>query len=96
MTFAYDNSVAETAASDVMQVVSALEATLDEMEGEVNKLAGSWEGEEQQQYQSVHGRWKGAADQAKGVLSQVKATLEENTSQVMEMRSRVKSAITGG
>lgn len=96
MPYAYDNSVADTSASDINQIVSALETTLDEMSSDVSKLAGSWECEEQEQYQSVHGKWKGAADQAKSVLAQVKATLEENTQQVMDMRSRVKGAISGG
>ena len=39
MPYAYDASVADTSAQDINQIVSALEATLDEIQGDVSKLA---------------------------------------------------------
>lgn len=95
MPYAYDNSVADSSAQDINQIVSALESTLDEIQGDVSTLAGSWEGSEQEQYAGVQKKWAGAATQAKEVLAQVKATLEDNSQSVSETRSRVASAISG-
>ncbi|WP_297006258.1 WXG100 family type VII secretion target [uncultured Corynebacterium sp.] len=95
MPYAYDASVADTSAQDINQIVSALEATLDEIQGDVSKLASSWEGSEQEQYSGVQQKWAGAANQAKEILAQVKATLEENSQAVAETRSRVSNAISG-
>lgn len=96
MTYAYDASVADSSAQDINQIVSALESTLEELKGDVSKLAGSWEGSEQERYSGVQQKWSAAAMQAKEILGQVKATLEENTQAVAETRSRVSSALTGG
>lgn len=96
MTYAYDASVADSSAQDINQIVSAIESTLEELKGDVSKLTGSWEGSEQEQYSGVSQKWSSAATQAKEILGQVKATLEENTQAVSETRSRVSSALTGG
>ena len=43
--YAYDSSTAENVSGDINQVISSIEATLDEMEGDMRKLSGcSWEG----------------------------------------------------
>ncbi len=95
-TYAYDASVAETASGDIEQLASGIENTLSEMDGDMRKLAGgAWEGEEQEQYQGIHGKWSSSAEQARGVLNQVRAALDENTQGVAETRQNVAKSLQG-
>lgn len=93
--YAYSNQDAEAVSNDINQIVSALEATLDEMDGEARKLGSVWEGSEQEEYQGFHGKWSQAAQQSRGVLAQVRASLDENTQSVAETRQRASQAIAG-
>ncbi|GAA1475505.1 WXG100 family type VII secretion target [Corynebacterium felinum] len=93
--YAYDNSRAETAAQDLNSVMNQIESTLMEMDGDIQKLAASWDGSEQETYQGVHGKWSKAANNIKTILGQVRASLEENTQGVAETRGRVNSSLFG-
>ena len=94
--YAYDSSTSENVSGDINQVISSIEATLDEMEGDMRKLSGgSWEGGEQEQYAAIHGRWSKSAHQAREVLGQVRASLDENTQSVGETRQRVTQTLAG-
>lgn len=93
--YAYDSSVAENVSGDINQIASSIESTLGEMDGDMQKLMGSWEGGEQEQYQGIHGKWSSSADQARGVLNQVRAALDENTQSVGETRQRAAQSLQG-
>lgn len=93
--YAYDGSVAENVSSDLNGIMSAIESILSEMDGDMHSLGGSWEGEEQEQYQGVHQKWSGGANKARGVLAQVRASLDENSQSVAGTRQRVAGAIAG-
>lgn len=93
--YAYDSSVAESVSGDINQVISSIESTLGEMEGDMSKLMSAWEGGEQEQYQGIHGKWSSAAEQARGVLSQVRSALDENTQSVGETRQRAAQSLQG-
>ncbi|MDO4686485.1 MAG: WXG100 family type VII secretion target [Corynebacterium sp.] len=93
--YAYDNSVADSVSGDIRQVIGEIEATLDGMESDLGKLAAGWEGGEHEQYQGIHGRWSNAAEQARGVLAEVQASLNENSQSVIETRGRVINALNG-
>lgn len=94
-TYAYDYNTADAASGDIHQVISSIETTLDEMDGDMHKLAGGWEGTEHEEYRGVHGRWNQGAHQARVVLSQVRAALDENSNSVVETRVRASNAIAG-
>ncbi|RAV31521.1 WXG100 family type VII secretion target [Corynebacterium heidelbergense] len=91
--YAYNNSTAESSSGDLNQVMNAIEATLNELDGDVKKLTGSWEGSEQEQYHGIQQKWSGNANHLKEILGQVRASLDENTQSVAETRSRVSNAL---
>ncbi|MDO4631195.1 MAG: WXG100 family type VII secretion target [Corynebacterium sp.] len=93
--FAYNNSDADASSDEIRTVVGGIETTLSEMDGDVRKLGGSWEGYEQQQYQQIYHKWAAAAQNLQGILEQIRGSLDENTSNVSEMRSRASRAIAG-
>ena len=77
--FSYNNSDAENASGDIKNVISEIEGTLTDMDGDMNKLGAAWEGSEQEEYQQIHGKWSSS----------------ENSSNVSEMRGRASNAISG-
>lgn len=93
--YAYNNEHAQAAADDLNNVMNSIENTLSEMESDMQKLAAGWEGSEQEAYRGVHGKWSSAAQNLKSILGQVRSALDENTSAVSEMRSRVSQSIAG-
>lgn len=94
-TYAYDYNTADSASGDIKQVISAIETTLDDMDSDMNKLAAGWEATEHEEYKTVHNRWNQGAHQARTVLAQVRASLDENSNSVVETRQRASNAITG-
>jgi len=94
-TYAYDYNTADSASGDIKQVISSIETTLDEMDGDMNKLAGGWDSTEHDEYKTIHGRWNKGAHQARTVLAQVRASLDENSNSVVETRQRASNAIAG-
>ena len=59
--FSYNNSDAENASGDIKNVISEIEGTLTDMDGDMNKLGAAWEGSEQEEYQQIHGKWSSSA-----------------------------------
>ena len=47
--FSYNNSDAENASGDIKNVISEIEGTLTDMDGDMNKLGAAWEGSEQEE-----------------------------------------------
>lgn len=93
--YAFKRSDAESTSEELNSVMNAIESTLSEMDSDMRKLAGQWEGSEQESYQGVHGKWSSAAQNLKGILGQIRGALDENTQAVAETRGRVGSALSG-
>ncbi|MFC2262220.1 MAG: WXG100 family type VII secretion target [Corynebacterium matruchotii] len=93
--FSYNNSDAENASGDIKNVISEIEGTLTDMDGDMNKLGAAWEGSEQEEYQQIHGKWSSSAQNMRGILEQIRGALDENSSNVSEMRGRASNAISG-
>ena len=94
-TYAYDYNTADSASGDINQVISSIEATLNDMDSDMNKLAAGWDSTEHDEYKTVHTRWNKGAHQARTVLAQVRASLDENSNSVVETRQRASNAIAG-
>ena len=90
--FSYNNSDAENASGDIKNVISEIEGTLSDMDGDMNKLGA---GSEQEEYQQIHGKWSSSAQNMRGILEQIRGALDENSSNVSEMRGRASNAISG-
>ena len=86
--FSYNNSDAENASGEIKNVIS-------EIDGDMNKLGAAWEGSEQEEYQQIHGKWSSSAQNMRGILEQIRGALDENSSNVSEMRGRASNAISG-
>lgn len=93
--YAYVNSDAEGASGELNGIMNQIESTLNEMDSDIRKLASSWEGSEQEEYNQVHGKWSAAANNLKDILGQIRQALDENTQSVAETRNRASSAIAG-
>lgn len=93
--YAYDHNQAEATSVEINAIINALENTLTAMDSDMRSLGGSWEATEQVEYQGIHRRWTSAAARMRGVLRQVRATLDRNTSNVAETRSAVSRRIAG-
>lgn len=93
--FAYNHADADTSSDEIRSVVSGLESNLLEMDGEVRKLSSAWEGREQEQYRYLYNKWASAAENLRFILEQIQAALNENTSNVIEMRNRASGALSG-
>ena len=89
--FSYNNSDAENASGDIKNVISEIEGTLTDMDGDMNKLGAAWEGSEQEEYQQIHGKWSSSAQNMRGILEQIRGALDENSSNVSEMRGRASN-----
>ena len=92
--FSYNNSDAENASGDIKNVISEIEGTLTDMDGDMNKLGAAWEGSEQEEYQQIHGKWS-SAQKRRGIQEQIRGALDENSTNVSEMRGRASNAISG-
>ena len=46
----------KNASGDIKNVISEIEGTLTDMDGDMNKLGAAWEGSEQEEYQQIHGK----------------------------------------
>ncbi|WP_257160778.1 WXG100 family type VII secretion target [Corynebacterium cystitidis] len=93
--YSYKRSVAESASEELNSVMNAIESTLSEMDSDIQKLAGDWEGSEQETYRGIHGKWSSAANNLKSILGQIRGALDENTAAVSETRGRVASSLAG-
>ncbi|WP_423897838.1 WXG100 family type VII secretion target [Corynebacterium matruchotii] len=95
MPYAYDSAHAEETISDLNRIMSSIEGTLTEMNGDMRSLKASWEGSEQEEYEQVHHKWSSSAQNIRCILGQMREALAENTHDVAEMRNRVVSNLSG-
>ncbi|MGL4177391.1 MAG: WXG100 family type VII secretion target [Dermatophilaceae bacterium] len=93
--YSYDSGVARDAEASLGSTAASLEATLADLSGFVNRVCANWEGDEQVVYRGIQLKWDAAAEEVRGILTQIKAGLGENTASVDSMRSRVRSTLQG-
>lgn len=76
----------QNAASDVQKASGGLDASLGDVNGEVNKLLGTWTSDAQAAYQARQKQWTDAADNIKSALMQFQTALTNaaDTSQGVE------------
>jgi WXG100 family type VII secretion target len=92
-TFSYDESVADSAHSDLQGVISGLQASLDDLSGFVSRVKSNWEGDEMDLYGGVQAKWDSAATTVKQILDSVHQALGTTTSSVKDMRGQVRGAL---
>ncbi|QNG36336.1 WXG100 family type VII secretion target [Geodermatophilaceae bacterium NBWT11] len=79
----------QNAASDVSKATSGLDASLSDVNAQVNKLMATWDSDAQQAYGTRQGQWTTASDNIKSALQQFQASLTSaaETSQGVESRN---------
>ncbi len=92
--FSYNEATAESASGSLNAVIGGLESSLAELGGFVASVRASWEGDEQDAYAAVQGKWDSAAGTVQEILSAVSKSLSATTSGVRDMRGQVRSALT--
>lgn len=92
--YSYDEGGADTAGDDLASIVSALESSLEQLQGYVSSVESQWNADEQILYRGVQTKWGNAASSVNEILGQMKTALGANTEQVRDMRAQVRSALT--
>ena len=92
--FSYNEATADSAGGSLNAVIGGLESSLAELGGFVASVRASWEGDEQDSYAAVQGKWDSAAGTVQEILSAVSKSLAATTSGVRDMRGQVRSALT--
>lgn len=65
----------QNASSDVAKATSGLDASLSDVNGQVNKLMATWDSDAQQAYGERQRQWNTASDNIKSALQQFQAAL---------------------
>jgi WXG100 family type VII secretion target len=91
--FSYDEAVADSAHGDLQGVISALQASLDDLSGFVSRVKSNWDGDEMDLYGGVQAKWDSSAATVRQILDSVHQALGSTTSSVKDMRGQVRGAL---
>lgn len=64
-----------SAEDEFQQVLDALRARLEQLDGELRTSLGEWTGDAQAAYQVAHAQWRAAADDMAGSLAWLRSVL---------------------
>ncbi len=67
---------------------------MSDLGGFVASVKSSWDGDEQELYAGVQGKWDCAAGTVQEILSAVSKSLSATTSGVKDMRGQVRTALS--
>ncbi len=92
--FSFNEATADSASGSLGSVIAGLESSLSDLGGFVASVKSSWDGDEQELYAGVQGKWDSAAATVQDILSAVSKSLLATTSGVKDMRGQVRTALS--
>jgi WXG100 family type VII secretion target len=78
----------EAGEADFRQILNALQATLDNLDGQLRASLAAWDGEAQAAYQAAHARWRAAAQNMADTLAWLHGVIQTAGGNYASARAR--------